>query len=470
MSAPLDFNQQPNYMKVTVLVPVAALIVGGVGGFLAGKSNEPAVDGKTEEVSDTRSARRSTSSSGTSGSETVRRNRVKSLGEALSIPGQNNRLTALMDYYAQLDPSQFEEEAKKLKNLPWSERMMVGYLLFARWGEEDPTAAIAYTKTMGFAGRFVSGTVMQSWAAKYPQDAADYYTQNPNEFTLAGRFGGRGRGNGTTTAAVIAAEWARQDSAAAMDWAQSLTGRDQRDALQGIVAEAAKGDPSEASAMLASITDTDAKKNAQNSIAFEWGKKDWGQAQAWIATLSGDDQAEATARALRGLADEDPQAAAANISSIVEGDDRDSAVADIAREWGREDPSGAAAWLMESGSVNAQEDGIGRVVSSWVGQDPAGALAFVNDQPAGDVRDEAVSSYVMANQSGDVQQNIQLAETIEGERDRSRAIAVTAMSWAREDKEAATNYINTTEALSDRAKERVIRFAERGGGGGRGGR
>ena len=145
-------------------------------------------------------------------------------------------------------------------------------------------------------------------------------------------------------------------------------------------------------------------------------------------------------------------------------------MADIAREWGREDPSGAAAWLMESGSVDAQEDGIGRVVSTWVGQDPAGALAFVNDQPAGDVRDEAVSSYVMANQSGDVQQNIQLAETIEGERDRSRAIAVTAMSWAREDKEAATNYINTTEALSDRAKERVIRFAERGGGGGRGGR
>ena len=130
-------------MKATVLVPVAALIVGGAGGFLAGKSNEPAAGGKTEEVSDSRSARRSTSSSGTSGSETVRRNRVKSLGEALSIPGQNNRLTALMDYYAQLDPSQFEEEAKKLENLPWSERMMVGYLLFARWGEEDPTAAIA---------------------------------------------------------------------------------------------------------------------------------------------------------------------------------------------------------------------------------------------------------------------------------------------------------------------------------------
>ena len=67
-------------MKATVLVSVAALNVGGVGGFLAGKSNEPVADGKTEEVSDTRSARRSTSSSGTSGSETVRRNRVKSLG------------------------------------------------------------------------------------------------------------------------------------------------------------------------------------------------------------------------------------------------------------------------------------------------------------------------------------------------------------------------------------------------------
>jgi len=455
-------------MKATVLAPVAALVIGSTAGFFIGKSADSASNKDADTASDNRSLRRTVSGSGSSSSETSRGNRVKSAEEALAIPGQNNRLKALMEYYAGLDPSQFEEEAKKMEDLPWSERVMVGYLLFARWGEEDPTAAMAYTKTMGFAGGFVRGTVMQSWAAKYPQDAATYYTQNTNEFNLAGRFGGRG--GATSTASVIATEWARQDSAGAMAWAESLEGRDKRDAVQGIISEAAKEDPAAASAMLSSVTDADAKKNAQNSIALEWGKKDWGEAQAWISTLPTDDQADATARALRGLADEDPQAAAANIGSLTEGDTRDDAVADIAREWGREDPSGAAKWLMETGSSDAQEEGIGRVVSTWVGQDADAAFAFINEQPTGDVRDEAASSFVMANQSGDIQQNIQLAETIDGERDRSRAIAVTAMSWAREDKEAATNYINTTEALSDQAKERVIRFTEGGGRGGRGGR
>lgn len=456
-------------MKATVLAPVAALCIGGAAGFFAGQNNAPAPDSDTP--ADTRSARRTALGSGSSSSsEGVRANRVRSAKEAMALPGQNNRLTALMNYYSGLDPSEFEDEAKKLEELPWSERMMVGYLLFARWGEEDPTAAMAYTKTMGFGGNFVRGTVMQSWAAKYPQDAATYYAQNTNEFR-AGGFGGRGGRGGAATASVIATEWARQDSAGAMKWAQSLEGRDQREAISGIVTEAAKEDPAAAAAMLSSISDEDSKKDAQNSIAREWGKQDWGGAKAWIAGLPTDQQEDATARALRGLADSDPEAAAANLTSLAEGDARDNAAESIAREWSREDPAAAANWLMESGSANAQEDGIGRVVSTWVGQDSAAALQFVNAQPEGDIRDEAASSFVMANQSGDVQENLKLAETIGGERDRSRAIAVTAANWARDDREAAQSYIQSTDALSDEAKERITRFSEGGGvRGRRGGR
>jgi len=389
---------------------------------------------------------------------------VKSVQEALATPGQSARTQALLDFYASLDPSQFAEEAKKLEDLPWSERIMAGYLLFARWGEEDPTAAMAYTKTMGMAGGFVRGTVMQSWASKYPQDAAKYYTDNPNEFRMEGMMRGRG-GRGGSTAGTIAAEWARQDSAGAMAWATSLEGRDQRDAVRSIVGEAAKEDPSKAAEMLSSIADADTKKDAQDTIAREWGKTNWSEAQAWIATLPADQQSDATARALRGLADTDPQAAAKNVTALPEGEARDDAMASIAREWGNTDPSGAAKWLMDSGTAEAQEEGIGRVVSSWVGQDAEAAYTFVNSQPEGDVRDKAASSYVMANQGGDVQQNLKLAETITDERSRSWAVGMTAASWARTDKEAATNYVENTESLSPEAKERVKRFTEGGGRG-----
>lgn len=466
-------NDTNNMMKATVLGPVAALVIGGAAGFIAGKNTAP--EGAGEEVNqEARSVRRASGSSSSYGSGSASRSgRVKSIQEAMALPGQNSRLQAMMDYYAGLDPSQFEEEAAKLDDLPWSERIMVGYLLFARWGEEDPTAAMAYTKTMGFAGMFVTGTVMQSWAAKFPQDAAQYYTDNPGEFRMSGMMGGRGgRGRGgASTAALIATEWARQDSAGALSWASTLEGRDQRDATRSVFSQMAKDDPAEAAGMLSSLTDPEAKSDAQRSVAREWGKKDWGEAQAWISGLPADEQAGATAQALRGLADSDPAAAASHLGSIPEGGERNNAMESIAREWGKEDPAAAAAWVMESGTQEAQQESIGRVVSSWVQQDAASALSFVNEQPEGPVRDNAAASYVMANQSGDVQENLKLAETIEDERTRSRTIGMTAAGWMRQDPEAAKSYIENTESLSAESKERINNFSSRGWGrGGRGGR
>lgn len=464
-----------NIMNTAVIAPVAALVIGGAAGFLAGKNTAPDVAGE-QTAEEARESRRSMSAlRSSSGSDQGARggNRVRSVKEAMELPGQSNRLEALMEYYAGLDPSQFEEEAKKLDDLPWSERIMVGYLLFARWGEEDPTAAMAYTKTMGFAGMFVRGTVMQSWASKYPQDAASYYKNNPAEFRMGGMMGGR-RGRGGSTAQVIATEWARQDSAGAMAWAQSLEGRDKAEAMRGIFSQAAKEDPAKAATMLSSITDDDAKRDAQNTIAREWGGKDWDAAQAWISGLPADQQADATARAIRGLADEDPKLASTKISAIPEGEERDDAVESIARRWGQDDPAAAADWVMSTGSEDAQSEAIGRVVSSWVGKDAEAAYAFVDKQPEGAVRDRAASSYVMSNQGGDVQQNLKLAETIGDDRSRHWAIGMTAASWARTDKEAATQYVEGSEALSDDAKNRIKQFTEGGRmwgrGRGRGGR
>ncbi|MBT8044252.1 MAG: hypothetical protein KJO79_04815 [Verrucomicrobiae bacterium] len=454
-------------MKTTILGPIAALVIGIAAGFIAGKNSAPDPEIDKDIPGDSRSARRAGPSGSSSGGAMASRgNRVKSASEAMSLPGQNNRLQALMDYYAGLDPNQFEEEAKKLEDLPWSERIMVGYLLFARWGEEDPTAAMAYTKTMGFAGMFVKGTVMQSWAAKYPQDAARYYTDNPNEFRMGGMMRGRGRGGSSAT--VIATEWARQDTPGAMAWAQTLEGRDKSDAMRGIFGQVAKEDPAKAASMLSTVTDEEARRDAQNTIAREWGGKDWDAATSWIAGLPADQQADATARAIRGLADEDPQLAATKITAVPEGEQRNDAVESIARRWGQEDPAAAAAWVMKTGSEEAQADSIGRVVSSWVGQDATEAYAFVQKQPEGAVRDKAASSYVMSNQGGDIQQNLQLAETIGDERTRHWAIGMTAASWARKDKEAATQYVESTESLSDSAKERIKQFSDRGWGRGRG--
>ncbi len=144
---------------------------------------------------------------------------------------------------------------------------------------------------------------------------------------------------------------------------------------------------------------------------------------------------------------------------------RDDAMESIARKWGRDDPASAAAWVMEGGSESAQKESIGKVMSSWVQTDSVAALSFINEQPEGGVRDNAASSYVMANQSGSVKDNLNLAETIGNERTRSHAIGVTTAGWMRQDPDAANSYLESTEALSQESKDRIKRW---GSGGGRG--
>ncbi|MGB2091355.1 MAG: hypothetical protein ACPH2J_05625 [Akkermansiaceae bacterium] len=453
-------------MKGSIIGLMGALVVGGAGGFMVGKQSLAPMD--NEVIEEARSARRAntpvyarSSSTSSSANDLMAALRVDSAQEAMSLPGQNTRLRALMNYYAGLSPSEFKEEADKLEELPWSERIMVGYLLFAQWGEKDPTAAMDYTKTMGFAGMFVKKTVIQSWASKFPQEAATYYTNNASEFRMSGMMG-RGRGGGSA-ASVIAMEWARQDSEAAMAWAKTLEGSDQVDAMKGIFRQAATDDPARAAGMLSTISDDQARESAQNTIAREWGAKDWSATKAWISGLPADQQEAASARALRGLADTDPAAAAAEIGVLSGGKDLNDTMESIARKWGRDDPEAAAQWVMENGDEDAQKESIGDVVASWVGRDAAAALDFVDSQPEGGVRDHAASSYVIANQGGDIGQNLRLAETIANDGMRRRAIGVTVTSWMRQDSEAAGEYIDTTPALNDDSRARIKRFAEAGG-------
>lgn len=446
--------------KIKIVAGVAGVAVVGAGGFLIGKNTAPALESNAQTPSLVRSDRSPAKSFRSSAVQTNRNNRVQSAKEAMVLPGGSNRLRALMDYYAELDPSQFKEEAKKLQDVPWGERAVLDHILFSRWGEVDPIAAMAHTKTMGYDGAAVRGTLMQSWTARSPQDAAAYFANNPTEFNV-----GRTEilpGSKKSTASIIAAELLRQDPAGAMKWAESLGKHHMGEAVQGIIMGTAIENPAEAAAMISSIADADTQKMAEKSLFSDWGKKNWDEAQTWIATLPADNQANALGLALRGLAGADPKAAAGKLTSIPEGAERDETASKIASKWSREDAVGAAEWLMESGSIEAQKSGVGSVVGSWVRQDVRAAYEFVNAQPKGELRDKASSAYIMYNRGGDAEQNFKLAVTIDSEDDRSSVIPMAAAMWARKDKEAALNFVNSTSNLSEKERELILQSHNRG--------
>lgn len=462
-------------MKNPWIAPVAALVVGAAGGYISGKNNDSA--GKPSQSEEVSQRTRSSGRPESSGSESTKKaSRNTSTEEISRLPGNSNRIQALLEFYAGLTPEQLAEEAGKLENLPMNERLMASFLLFGRWAEVDPTAAMAFSSTMGMAGGFVRPTILQSWASVDPATAAKYYQKNPREFAMMdmmGGMGGGGRGGrggpmgGQGPSSIIASEWARQDPAAALAWASSLeSGKGQ--ALTSVVTEVAKTDPRKAAEMLGSM-EMDDKDRAYRSVAEQYGALDFSAAQSWISSLPADKQAEALASAIGGLSNADPEKAAVQVKSMEAGEAKDRLVADVAGDLARKDPQAAADFVKSQESEDAQRNAMRELMPTWTGQNAVAALAFVNSYEAGPVRDSATQAYVWSNTTSAPSELVKVAETITDDGDRDRTVGMAYMRWMREDEDAAKAAIESSTTLSDEAKQRITegRSMFGGGGGGR---
>ena len=455
-------------MKNSWIFPAAALVVGAVGGYISGKNTSGGGDddltagsgpGRTHA-----SSRPVTVSSETTGKRT---GRISSTLDISRMPGNSDRIKALLDFYSGLTPAQLQEEAYKLESLPMSERIMASFLLFGRWAEKDPQAAMAYTNKIGFAGAFVRPTVLQSWASTDPANAAKYYASNPREFAMMGMMGGRGPGGGQSGAAIIASEWARQDPTGAMAWAGSLN-TEKNQAMSAVIGEIAKTDPKTAADMVTNMNSTD-KTDAYRAVASQYGATNFAEAQAWIRTLPADDQAAAMASAIGGLSKSDPQAASVQVAAMTAGDSKDRAIGSVVNDWARVDPQAAAEFLKQQNSAQAQQDSMRQLMPTWVSQDSSAALAYANSYEAGPVRDSALQSYVWSNNTAAPADLVKVAETITDEGDRSRSLGIAASRWMAEDPTAAKAYVQQSTTIPDDQKQRILSgqsgFGRRGRGG-----
>lgn len=451
-------------MKNPWILPVATLVVGAAGGYFSGKGSDSG--GHAPAVEESAQRTRSSSRPETSSAEPAKRNRAGSTDQIARMPGNSNRIQALLEFYAGLTPEQLAEEATKLDNLPMNERIMASILLFGRWSEVDPTAAMAFSNTMGMAGGFVRPTILQSWASVDPANAAKYYQDNPREFAMMGMMGGgRGgpMGGGQGGASIIASEWARQDPAAALAWAASLT-TDKGQAMNSVIGEVAKTDPRKAAQMIGQMDAAD-RAGAYRSVAAQYGALDFVDAQTWIRTLPADDQAAALASAIGGLSNTDPAAAAKQVAAMEAGDDKDHLIPDVVQDLARKDPQAAAEFLKQQDSERAQRDGMRELMPTWTSQNPTAALAYAKSFPQGQVRDSALQQWVMSNNTGAPADLIKVAATIEDQGDRDRSIGITAMRWMREDAAAAKAYVETSTDLSDETKQRITEGRGMWGGG-----
>ncbi len=462
-------------MNQKLLFPVVTLALGAAGGFFVGKGGKSEVTAAgTETASISRSSRSPSEMKVESRSSS---SRGGSASEIFKMPGQTQRMQALLDYYSGLSPEQLAEEAKKLDSIDMPERIMASYILFGKWAETDPMSAMAFSDKMGFTGMFVKPTIMQSWASVDPTNAAKYYSENPGQFAMMGMFGGRGgsgggpMGNGA--ASIIAGEWASQDPTAAMAWAKTLNGSEKGNAMSSIVSKVSQTDPDKAIALAATM-EGEEKTRANRQIAESLGSKDWDKAQQFIAGLPVDEQDDARRRAFDGLAKENPQKAIEQLSSFTDPEQKNRATATVAEELSKENP-GQAFELVISSPEEAQGDAMRSVMMNYARQDSSAALASIEKLPEGETRDRAVGTYVFATPSTNYAETFTLAESIKDEGDRQRAIGVSAAKWMTTDPDAAKAAVQQSTALSDDVKKRISEGGDfmrsmRDGGGFRGNR
>jgi hypothetical protein len=455
-------------MKTNLLIPGVALAIGLGVGFGVGKSGSGSGGDSATAKANTRTRSGERSSAG-GDVASARNKKVRSVDEIYLKPGQSNRIQGLLDFYSNLSADQFSAEAEKLDALPFNERLLASVLLFGKWAEVDPTAAMAFTDTMGMTGMFVRPTVLQGWASTDPVNAAKYYTENPAQFAMMNMMGGRGgRGMGGQGAAgIIASEWAKQDPAGAMAWASELKSN-KGDAMTAVITQVAKTDPAKAAEMVGSM-EVDDQGAAYETIARQWGAKSFAEASAWANGLPEEQRGAAMSAAIEGLAQNDPVGAAGEISKMTDIEARRDAVPIVAKSYARTDVRGSIDWLNSLDDNDAKIDSMREVMPIWAASDSEAALGFIKSQNSPKVKDSAAETYIWSNRASKPAELVEVAGMITDEGSRGRATGIVAARWMQEDKEGATQFINGSDSINKDMKERLLSGRPMWGGDRRGG-
>lgn len=444
-----------NISSKSVLFPSVALILGlGVGFGVAkfGGSGEDAAIAAEREMRNGRTGGRGSEREDAAASKKG----ASSVDEIYGMPGTSNRIQALLDFYSNLSPDEFSSEAKKLNNLPLNEQILVASLLFGKWAEVDPTAAMAFTDTMGLTGTLVRPAVLQSWASTDPVNAAKFYAENSAQFAMMDMLvAGGGEQLGVLGAGqTVASEWAKQDPKAAMEWAAGLKGNSEQ-AMSAVVSEVAKTDPKKAAEM-ASKLDATSRAKANEGIAKQWGAKNFSEAQKWVNSLPENQRDGAMSSAIKGLAQTSPLVAANEISKAKNPKALSSAVPTVAKNYAQEDMKGSMKWLNTIKDDQAKKNSMIQVMPIYAKKDSKAAIGFISNQTSPAVKDRAAQGYLFGADTAPVQDQLQVLEMIGPDGNKAEATAIVAARWMQQDKPAATKYINGNPLIPNDVKGGLI--------------
>ncbi|MEZ5329567.1 MAG: hypothetical protein R3F19_31360 [Verrucomicrobiales bacterium] len=274
----------------------------------------------------------------------------------------------------QLATAEVLSELKDRRYLPGNaSNFLAQQLLLARYAALDPETALTFVDSMsGLDHEFGLQTVMQAWAADDPTAAAAYFVENRKDFGETWEDQGSVAGN-------LAAEWARQSSADAIEWATRLPKGLQGEVVARTIAAIAQEDPFEAANAALAMEPGDAQREGVKTLASQWAYQDPNAAAAWVqSSTEGKEQAEATASVTQAWMRDDPMGASAWVAALPEGSTKDAAILAMTESRHlRRDLEAAAVWSSAIQDERLRDELLRSVTTRWLAQDPTAARAWL---------------------------------------------------------------------------------------------
>ena len=210
----------------------------------------------------------------------------------------------------------------------------------------DPPQALQLAQELSGEDRVRAlAAVFSEWSATDPAAAAVYARNviEPEEPLVAGE---------------LAANWSRDNLAAAVHWSLSLPpGPERNAALRGLVPNWTEQDAPAAAAALSALPDEAERQQCLRMVGAKWATQDAPAAIAWAASLPQEGERSPVIRAvLMEWAQSNIAEAAAAALTLPVGRSRDEAIESVLVQWAVEDHPAALEWLsrVPPGQVKAE--------------------------------------------------------------------------------------------------------------------
>ena len=294
------------------------------------------------------------------------------LASSIALRDARFRGTAIAAVLRSADATAASTLAHSINDLPpgvlsSSDKIMFVSTAVTKWSSLEPVAAAQFLDAIGAKGLDYTSafnSTAANWAIQDPAAALAWAQQHPDGY---GNLAMQGAING----------WWQKDPKAAEAYVASHTSGRQEMAMS-FADMLFRSDPAHARQWASQLQSVDARRAANSAIAQNWAQDDPEAATRWAADLPPDQRGNALAGAARFWMKEDPQAAGDFLNSLG-GPVRDEAIGFFSTTLAYEDSGLALNWAATISNPQMRQSTEEQIANEWLKQNPAAAKGWIQN-------------------------------------------------------------------------------------------